>query len=103
LSELEAVLLAHPAIVDAAVIGIKQYGVHEGSELPRIYVVRRPDPEDDELTEQDGYDTIKAKPTKYKWLEGGVKFVDVIPRNLSGKILKGVLSERAEKEMEAKL
>jgi len=32
-----------------------------------------------------------------------VKFVDVIPKNLSGKILKRVLRERAEKEMEAKL
>jgi 4-coumarate--CoA ligase len=102
-SEPEAVLLARLAIVDAAAIGIKQQGVHEGSELPRVYVVRRPDPEDDELTEQDGYDAVKAKLTKYKWLEGGVKFVDVIPRNLSGKILKGALRERAEKEMEAKL
>ena len=68
-----------------------------------LYVVRRPDPEGDELTEQHVYDTIKAKLTKYKWLEGGVKFVDVIPKNLSGKILKRVLRERAEKEMEAKL
>ena len=103
MSELEAVPLAYPAIFDADAIGVKQHGVHEGPELPRIHVVRRPDPEDDELTEQDGYDTIKAKPTKYKWLEGGMKFVDVIPRNLSGKILKRVLRERAEKEMEAKL
>jgi 4-coumarate--CoA ligase len=43
------------------------------------------------------YDTIKAKLTKYKWLGGGVKFVDVIPKNLSGKILKRVLRERVEK------
>ena len=49
------------------------------------------------------YDTIKAKLTKYKWLEGGVKFVDAIPKNPSGKILKRVLRERVEKEMEAKL
>ena len=85
----------HPTIVDAAVIGIKQHGVHEGSELPRAYVVRRPDPEGDELTEQDVYDTIKAKLTKYKWLEGGVKFVDAIRRTRAGR--EGV------EEMEAKL
>jgi 4-coumarate--CoA ligase len=49
------------------------------------------------------YDTIKAKLTKYKWLEDGAEFADAIPKNPSGKILKRVLRERVEKEMEAKL
>ena len=101
--ELEAVLLAHPAIVDAAVIGIKQHGANEGSELPRAYVVRRQGPEGQTLKEQDVYDAIKGKIAKYKWLEGGVKFVDAIPKNPSGKILKRLLREEAEKETKARL
>lgn len=40
---------------------------------------------------------------RYKNLEGGVKFVDAIPKNASGKILKNLLREWAKKEMGAKL
>lgn len=40
---------------------------------------------------------------KYKRLDGGVKFVDAIPKTASGKILKRVLRETAKKEMGAKL
>lgn len=36
---------------------------------------------------------------KYKRLEGGVKFVDAIPKTASGKILKRVLREQAENEV----
>jgi 4-coumarate--CoA ligase len=38
---------------------------------------------------------------KYKRVEGGVKFVDVIPKTASGKILKRVLREEAEREIKA--
>lgn len=89
-------LLGHPAIVDVAVIGIKIDNA--GGELPRAYVVRRPGPEGDKLTVNDVYEAISKKLAKYKWLEGGIKFVDAIPKNPSGKILKRVLREEAEKE-----
>ena len=39
------------------------------------------------------YDTIKAKLTKYKWLEGGVKFVEE-PR--AGEILKRCFGDGGE-------
>lgn len=39
----------------------------------------------------------------YKRLDGGVKFVDAIPKTASGKILKRVLREQAAKEVGAKL
>jgi len=35
---------------------------------------------------------------RYKWLDGGVEFVDVIPKNPSGKLLRRFLREKA-KEM----
>lgn len=37
---------------------------------------------------------------RYKELTGGVRFVDAIPKNASGKILKRVLREEVERERE---
>ncbi|KAB8349815.1 hypothetical protein FH972_023828 [Carpinus fangiana] len=100
--ELEAVLLSHPLLIDAAVIGV-QFGRDE-SELPRAYVVRRLSSEDaTKLTEGDIKTYMKGKLARYKELAGGVKFMDAIPKNPSGKILKRVLREMARKEIGAKL
>ena len=100
-SELEAVLLSHPQIVDSAVIGV-QFGRDE-SQLPRAYVVRRPGLEGRRLTENDVKRHVEQKLAKYKRLDGGVRFVETIPRNASGKILRRILTAEAKKELEAKL
>jgi acyl-CoA synthetase (AMP-forming)/AMP-acid ligase II len=97
--ELEAVLLSHPQIVDAAVIGLRN--VMPDTELPRAYVVKRPGSEGDALTEEEVKGYLGGKLAKYKALTGGVKFVDAIPKNASGKILKRVLREQAEREVKA--
>ena len=93
--ELEAVLLGHPEIIDAAVIGVTLLGSEE--EHPRAYVVVR------SKTKQPSEDDIKGflaeKLVKYKWLTGGVKFVEAIPKNASGKILKKTLREQAKAEL----
>lgn len=99
--ELEAVLLSHPRIIDAAVIGVP-FGFH-GDQLPRAYVVRRPGTEGDSLTEVEVKRFMEGKLARYKRLDGGVRFVPAIPKNASGKILKRVLREEAKKEMDAKL
>ena len=39
---------------------------------------------------------------KYKGLEGGVKFIDSIPKSASGEILKNALREQAARELSAK-
>ncbi|CAK4031062.1 acyl-coenzyme A synthetase [Lecanosticta acicola] len=95
--ELEGVLLSHPNLVDAAVIGVPD-PVREGGELPRGYVVRR-DPKSNTPTEQEVHQMMKDKLTSYKRLEGGVVFVESIPKNASGKILKRILREGAKEEM----
>lgn len=99
--ELEGILLSHPHIVDAAVIGV----VHEkhGSELPRAYVVRRPGNDGKKLAENDVKEWVNGKVASYKKLEGGVVFVDAIPKNASGKILKRVLRDVAAAEMEGEI
>ena len=102
--ELEAVLLSHPHIVDAAVIGIPDGQAREdGGQLPRAYVVKRAGREGDALLEAEVKRFLARKLTRVKHLNGGVRFVDAIPKNASGKILKRVLREWAKKEMSAKL
>lgn len=87
-AELEEVLRDHPNITDAAVIGIP-----DGSgELPRAYVVKN----NPELTEKEVKDFVAKKVAKYKWLEGGVEFIEVIPKNATGKILRRDLKKQYE-------
>ena len=99
--ELEAVLLSHPQIVDAAVIGITF--ADADIEYPRAYVVRRSGDQGVKLTEAEIQEYVLSRLAKYKALTGGVKFVGAIARNPSGKILKRVLREDARKEIEAGL
>ncbi|OJK01973.1 hypothetical protein ASPACDRAFT_1879461 [Aspergillus aculeatus ATCC 16872] len=90
-SELEAVLLSHPAVVDAAVVGVCD-PLH-GSERPRAFVVAKPG----ELLRGDEVRRYAAERLAgYKDISGGVRAVEAIPRNASGKILRRVLSGLAE-------
>ncbi|QKX61466.1 uncharacterized protein TRUGW13939_08614 [Talaromyces rugulosus] len=95
--ELEAVLLSHPQIIDAAVIGVSIPGAD--GELPRAYVVRRPGPEGAKLTEDEVKKYLASRLAKYKALTGGVKFIDSIEKNASGKILKRILREDSKKDL----
>jgi len=45
---------------------------------------------------------FQARLTAYKHLAGGVRFVDAIPKNPSGKILRRVLRDQIRQEMAAK-
>lgn len=109
-AELEGVLLSHPHISDAAVIGVTVGGSsgenvvekagEEGSELPRAYIVVK---SGSEMGEKEVQSYMKGRLAGYKQLVGGVRFVDEIPKNASGKILKKDLKEIARREMSARL
>lgn len=93
--ELEGLLLTHPDIADAAVIGIDV--PEEGTQLPRAYVVRK-QPATNMLTEEEVKKYVAERVTKYKWLEGGVVFTDALPKTASGKLMKNLLRDWAKKE-----
>lgn len=95
--ELEGVLLTHPDIVDVAVIGVRAVSEIDG-EVPRAYVVRRPGTDPKDLTEHDVVEHAAQVLARYKRIVGGVRFVDSIPKNASGKILKRILRDEAKKE-----
>ncbi|PSN70287.1 acetyl-CoA synthetase-like protein [Corynespora cassiicola Philippines] len=99
-AEIEGVLLDHPQILDVAVIGIRS--PMGDSEMPRAYVVRKGGQENG-LHEKEVFKWVEERLAKYKRLEGGVRFLDVIPKTPSGKILKRELRELAKKETASKL
>jgi 4-coumarate--CoA ligase len=91
---LEAILVSHPGILDAAVIGVQQ----EGTEVPRTFVVPGT-----KISEQEIKDFVKSKVAGYKQLRGGVIFVEAIPKNASGKILRRQLRDGPHGNRQAKL
>lgn len=81
-AELEGLLLGNPKIKDVGVIGIAD---ENSGELPMAFVVKQ---DNVELTEKEVVDFVANNASNAKWLRGGVKFIDEIPRNPSGKILR---------------
>lgn len=95
-AELEGLLIAHPDIDDVAVIGIMDH--ERASEVPRAYVVPKKGVEGGNAKEKEIVEWLSKKVASHKRLRGGVRFVDEIPKSVSGKILRRVLKEQAKKE-----
>lgn len=97
-AELEALLLEHEDIADAAVVGLI---LDDGEERPRAYV-KLQSPSIEAVGVQRGIQRYVArKAAKHKHLTGGVVLVDSIPRLLSGKIQRKVVKEWAKKDAQA--
>ncbi len=80
-AEVENVLMGHPAIADVAVIGVPH---DKWGETAKAVVVRKPGIE---VTEHEIIDYARERLARFK-CPTTVDWVDVLPRNPSGKILK---------------
>ncbi len=80
-AEVENVLMGHPAIADVAVIGVPH---EKWGETAKAVVVRKPSVE---VTEEEIIDYARERLARFK-CPTTVDWVDVLPRNPSGKILK---------------
>ncbi|KAL1304952.1 hypothetical protein AAFC00_003862 [Neodothiora populina] len=95
-AELEGLLVAHPKIDDVAVIGIFRDDL--ASEVPRAYVTPAKGVEAGPALEKEIVDWLAAKVANHKKLRGGVRFIDEVPKSVSGKILRRKLKLVAQEE-----
>jgi len=86
-AELEALLLRHPKVMDAAVIGILD---DDKQEIPKAFVVPRPD---SGLTADEVMVYVAENVSPHKKVRR-VEFIDIIPKSTSGKILRKDLRAR---------
>ena len=120
-AELEGHLLQHPDIADVCVVGVPD---EFSGELPLAFVVLRDGRRAASPTEEKNlksdiqkvrslftssfrcqeslmsffFKFVADHKVPYKHLAGGVVFVDVIPKNPSGKLLRRLLREKAKKQ-----
>jgi acyl-coenzyme A synthetase/AMP-(fatty) acid ligase len=100
-AELEAHLLTHPHVSDCAVIQVPD---DAAGEVPKAFVVKSPSigiEENDRVIAREIAKHVEKHKAHYKWLAGGVEFIDEIPKSPSGKILRRFLRDK-EKEKRRK-
>ena len=88
-AELEATLFEHPAVADCAVVGKPDA---EAGEIPKAFIVVRGGAT---LRAEDILEFVAGRVAGYKKIRA-VEFIDAIPKNPSGKVLRRVLREHPE-------
>ncbi|GLB08940.1 putative NRPS-like protein biosynthetic cluster [Aspergillus tubingensis] len=88
-AEIEGLLLSHPLIQDAAVVGVTDS--ESGNELPRAYVVA----DRAQIPGSEILSFVSSRLAAHKQLRGGVVYVSAIPKSGSGKILRRELRKMA--------
>jgi long-chain acyl-CoA synthetase len=86
-AELEAVVLEHPDIADCGVVGIRDA---EAGEIPKAYIVPRPEAKIDLIALSN---FVAERIAGYKQIRQ-FEIIERIPRTASGKILRRVLRNR---------
>ncbi|MGN6722154.1 MAG: FadD3 family acyl-CoA ligase [Marmoricola sp.] len=88
-AEIEQELLRHPGVADAAVVGVLDDRL---GEVGHAFIVRR----DDALTAEDVLTFASQRLANFK-RPRAVSFIDALPRNLSGKVLKNDLRTQIDR------
>jgi len=85
--EIENIAVGHPAVAEAAVIGVRH---PKWDERPLLIAVLKPGKK---ATREELLGFLSGKIAKW-WMPDDVQFVDEIPHTATGKIQKNVLRER---------
>jgi len=89
-SEVEDLIRRHPGVNDVAVVGVPD---DRAGELPRAYVVRKTRG----TLENDIIDWVRERAAPHKHLAAGCMFVETLPKNQTGKILRRELKAQVFK------
>ncbi|CAE6424517.1 unnamed protein product [Rhizoctonia solani] len=96
-AELEGYLLDHPLVADVGVVGFPD---EFSGEIPLAFVAlseeAKKSGKSQDALRKELIKFVADNKIKYKWLEGGVVFVDTVPKNPSGKILRRMLRDQAK-------
>ncbi|XP_024989595.1 4-coumarate--CoA ligase-like 5 [Cynara cardunculus var. scolymus] len=95
-AELEAILLNHPHILDAAVIPLED---EEAGEVPMAYIVRETG---SQLSEYQIIQFVAGQVAPYKKIKR-VAFINAIPKSAAGKILRKDLVAQSKQNVQSKL
>ncbi|XP_053608885.1 uncharacterized protein LOC128674409 [Plodia interpunctella] len=90
-AELDSAVKNHPAVLDAAVVGIPD---PQTGERPKAFVILN---KAAKATEEDIMNFVNERVAPYKKIKE-IEFVDSIPKNPSGKILRRLLKEQYRKK-----
>ena len=90
--EVEAALLAHPAVAEAGVVGAPDA---ERGHIVKAYVVLRDGHVADAALVKALQDHVKAELAPYKYPRA-IEFLDALPKTESGKLQRFALRQRAE-------
>lgn len=99
-AELEGFLLDHPDVSDVCIVGIHD---DYNGDIPIAFVVPsanallriQADAVEADRIKHALVEYVAAGKAHYKQLTGGVTFIDAIPRNASGKLLRRLLRDTA--------
>jgi len=86
-AELEALLLGHPKVMDAAVIGVLD---DDKQEIPKAFIVAAPGAD---LTDTEVMEFVASQVAPHKKVRR-VEFIEAIPKSAAGKILRKDLRAR---------
>lgn len=89
--EIEGVLMSHPAVLEAAVVGVS-HAIND--EHPIAFVTKIPGAE---MTEQELIDLVADNMMDHYKLRAGVIFLNALPRTNTGKVMKKELRAMAKK------
>jgi long-chain acyl-CoA synthetase len=92
-AQIEALLLEHPAVADVAVIGKPN---QDAGEVPKAFVVLKSGYENQDAHEL--MEWVNEKLATFKNVRE-IEFIDAVPRNPSGKILRRILKEQERKKL----